>query len=71
MAQVALAWLIGLPRVVVIPGASSVEQLEHNAAAAGISGLLDGTGIPAFELMLATSGIAPYGVLSLPVGWHL
>ncbi|HEY4631556.1 MAG TPA: aldo/keto reductase [Blastococcus sp.] len=36
-AQIALAWLIGLPRVVVIPGASSVEQLESNAAAAGIS----------------------------------
>jgi aryl-alcohol dehydrogenase-like predicted oxidoreductase len=36
-AQVALAWLIGLPRVVVIPGASSVEQLESNAAAAAIS----------------------------------
>jgi aryl-alcohol dehydrogenase-like predicted oxidoreductase len=36
-AQVALAWLIRLPRVVVIPGASSVEQLESNAAAAGIS----------------------------------
>jgi aryl-alcohol dehydrogenase-like predicted oxidoreductase len=36
-AQIALAWLVGLPRVVVIPGASSVEQLEHNAAAAGIS----------------------------------
>ena len=36
-AQIALAWLIGLPRVVVIPGASSVEQLEHNVAAAGIS----------------------------------
>jgi len=35
-AQIALAWLVGLPRVVVIPGASSVEQLEHNAAAAGI-----------------------------------
>src|SRR5690349_7297416 len=35
-AQIALAWLIGLPRVVVIPGASSVEQLEHNAAAASI-----------------------------------
>jgi len=35
-AQIALAWLIGLPRVVVIPGASSVEQLEHNAAAAAI-----------------------------------
>jgi aryl-alcohol dehydrogenase-like predicted oxidoreductase len=36
-AQIALAWLIGLPRVVVIPGASSVEQLEHNAAAAAIT----------------------------------
>jgi aryl-alcohol dehydrogenase-like predicted oxidoreductase len=36
-AQVALAWLVGLPRVVVIPGASSVEQLESNAAAAAIS----------------------------------
>jgi aryl-alcohol dehydrogenase-like predicted oxidoreductase len=35
-AQIALAWLIALPRVVVIPGASSVEQLESNAAAAGI-----------------------------------
>jgi aryl-alcohol dehydrogenase-like predicted oxidoreductase len=35
-AQIALAWLIGLPRVVVIPGASSVEQVEQNAAAAGI-----------------------------------
>jgi aryl-alcohol dehydrogenase-like predicted oxidoreductase len=36
-AQVALAWLVSLPRVVVIPGASSVEQLEHNAAAATIT----------------------------------
>jgi aryl-alcohol dehydrogenase-like predicted oxidoreductase len=35
-AQVALAWLVGLPQVVVIPGASSVEQLEFNAAAAEI-----------------------------------
>jgi aryl-alcohol dehydrogenase-like predicted oxidoreductase len=34
--QVALAWLVGLSRVVVIPGASSVEQLESNAAAAAI-----------------------------------
>lgn len=33
-AQVALAWLLGLPQVVVIPGASSVEQLESNVAAA-------------------------------------
>lgn len=35
-AQVALAWLISLPRVVAIPGASSVEQLEFNVAAADI-----------------------------------
>jgi aryl-alcohol dehydrogenase-like predicted oxidoreductase len=30
---VALAWLVSLPQVVVIPGASSVEQVEANAAA--------------------------------------
>jgi aryl-alcohol dehydrogenase-like predicted oxidoreductase len=35
-AQVALAWLLSLPQVVVIPGASSVEQLEFNVAAADI-----------------------------------
>jgi aryl-alcohol dehydrogenase-like predicted oxidoreductase len=35
-AQVALAWLLALPRVVVIPGASSVEQLEFNVAAADL-----------------------------------
>ena len=35
-AQVALAWLISLPGVVAIPGASSVEQLEFNIAAADI-----------------------------------
>ena len=35
-AQVALAWLLGLPRVVVIPGASSVAQLESNVAAADL-----------------------------------
>ena len=32
-AQVALAWLINKPNVVAIPGASSVRQLEENAAA--------------------------------------
>src|ERR1700744_3554799 len=36
-AQVALAWLISLPGVVAIPGASSVEQLEFNVAAADIA----------------------------------
>lgn len=35
-AQAALAWLLGLPNVVVIPGASSVEQLEFNVAAADV-----------------------------------
>lgn len=35
-AQVALAWLISLPGVVAIPGASSVEQLEFNVASADI-----------------------------------
>lgn len=35
-AQVALAWLLGLPGVVAIPGASSVEQLEFNVAAADL-----------------------------------
>jgi aryl-alcohol dehydrogenase-like predicted oxidoreductase len=35
-AQIALAWLVALPRVVVIPGASSVAQVEANAAAAEI-----------------------------------
>lgn len=33
-AQVALAWLISFPGVVVIPGASSIEQLEFNVASA-------------------------------------
>jgi aryl-alcohol dehydrogenase-like predicted oxidoreductase len=35
-AQVALAWLISLPGVVAIPGASSVDQLAFNVAAADI-----------------------------------
>jgi aryl-alcohol dehydrogenase-like predicted oxidoreductase len=34
--QIALAWLIKRPNVVVIPGASSVAQVEANAAAADI-----------------------------------
>jgi len=39
-AQIALAWVIRHPAVVAIPGASSVGQVESNAAAAGI-GLTD------------------------------
>ena len=34
--QVALAWLVRRPNVIVIPGASSVTQLESNAAAADL-----------------------------------
>jgi diketogulonate reductase-like aldo/keto reductase len=34
--QVALAWVTRWPNVVAIPGASSVEQLERNAAAADL-----------------------------------
>lgn len=35
-AQIALAWCLRRPNVVVIPGASAVEQAERNAAAADI-----------------------------------
>jgi aryl-alcohol dehydrogenase-like predicted oxidoreductase len=35
-AQVALAWVIQHPNTVAIPGASSVEQLRHNAQAADL-----------------------------------
>jgi aryl-alcohol dehydrogenase-like predicted oxidoreductase len=35
-AQVALAWLLGHPNVVAIPGARTVEQLEENVAAADL-----------------------------------
>jgi len=36
-AQIALAWVIHHPAVAAIPGASSVEQMESNAAAADIN----------------------------------
>lgn len=36
-AQIALAWTIHHPNVLAIPGASGVEQMEHNAAAAEIT----------------------------------
>ena len=54
-AQVALAWLIGRPNVVAIPGASSVEQLEHNAAAAD----LDLTDDETTELTAASDAFEP------------
>ena len=36
-AQIALAWLVSKPNVVAIPGASSVQQLEENVAAADLT----------------------------------
>jgi aryl-alcohol dehydrogenase-like predicted oxidoreductase len=36
VAQIALAWLLHLPQVIVIPGTRTVAQLEENAAAAEI-----------------------------------
>ena len=49
------------------------DNSESPAASAtlGISGLLDLGGMPAFERLLAVSGIAPYGVLSLPAAWRV
>lgn len=35
-AQISLAWLVSQPNVIAIPGASTVEQVESNAAAADI-----------------------------------
>jgi aryl-alcohol dehydrogenase-like predicted oxidoreductase len=35
-AQIALAWVLHHPAVAAIPGASSIEQLESNVAAAEI-----------------------------------
>ena len=54
-AQVALAWLIRKPNVAAIPGASSVDQLRHNAAAAD----LDLTDDEADELTAASDAFTP------------
>ena len=54
-AQVALAWLIRRPNVVVIPGASSVRQVEQNAAAADIE-LSDEEDVRLGELTLGNLG---------------
>jgi aryl-alcohol dehydrogenase-like predicted oxidoreductase len=56
-AQVALAWLIAKPNVVVIPGASSVAQLEANAAAADLTL----TGDDVSRLEEASDGFHPRG----------
>ncbi|MGH8978095.1 MAG: aldo/keto reductase [Acidimicrobiia bacterium] len=57
-AQVALAWLIAKPNVVAIPGASSVEQLRHNVAAADLD--LDDKEIE--ELTAESGEFEPLGI---------
>ena len=57
-AQVALAWLIAKPNVVAIPGASSVEQLRHNVAAADLE--LDDKEVE--ELTAESDEFEPLGV---------
>jgi aryl-alcohol dehydrogenase-like predicted oxidoreductase len=54
-AQVALAWLLSIPSVVAIPGASSVEQLEFNVSAADL--LLDKAEVA--ELTAAAEAFTP------------
>ena len=63
-AQVALAWLIANPNVVAIPGASSVEQLRHNVAAAD----LDLTAAEVDELTAESDRFTPVGRLETARG---
>jgi aryl-alcohol dehydrogenase-like predicted oxidoreductase len=63
-AQVALAWLLSFPGVVVIPGASSVEQLELNVAAAEVE--LDAGSVAA--LTEAAKAFAPVSAARSLVG---
>jgi aryl-alcohol dehydrogenase-like predicted oxidoreductase len=63
-AQVALAWLVRKPNVVAIPGASSVEQLEHNLAAAD----LDLTDDEADELTRESDRFTPISGLATGLG---
>jgi aryl-alcohol dehydrogenase-like predicted oxidoreductase len=68
-AQIALAWVIHHPAVAAIPGASSVEQVESNAAAADIQ-LTDDE----YESLRAASDrfhpvTGPPAVLRMARGW--
>jgi aryl-alcohol dehydrogenase-like predicted oxidoreductase len=64
-AQVALSWLIAKPNVVVIPGASSVEQLRHNVAAADLE--LDDKELE--ELSAESDAFEPLGVRKTAVSF--
>jgi aryl-alcohol dehydrogenase-like predicted oxidoreductase len=55
-AQVALAWVVSHEGVVAIPGASSVDQVEHNAAAAD----LELNGAELAELTAAAEAFQPH-----------
>jgi aryl-alcohol dehydrogenase-like predicted oxidoreductase len=63
-AQVALAWLIRQPNVVAIPGASSVEQLQHNIDA----GELDLTNDEFEELSAASARFEPVSIPETALG---
>lgn len=61
----------------VLPKPSLVERFmppenSESPAAAVVGGLAGGpSGLPLVERLLATTGVAPYGVLSMPVTWRL
>ena len=61
-AQVALAWVISHDNVVAIPGASSVEQLEANVAAADLELTADelATLTRASDAFTPPSGVGAY-----------
>ena len=62
-----------VPKPKVLERFLPAESSESPAAAVALGAcdvLAEGRR-PAFERLLATSGVAPYGVLSLPVTWHL
>ena len=63
-AQVALAWLIRKPNVVAIPGASSLDQLRHNVAAAD----LDLTPAEVDELAAESDSFTPIGIPAAGLG---
>ncbi|HET9732834.1 MAG TPA: aldo/keto reductase [Acidimicrobiales bacterium] len=60
--QVALAWVVHHPNVVAIPGASSVEQLEQNVAAADIT-------LSPGEMEALTGAALAFSPVSGPAAW--
>src|SRR5690625_2043650 len=62
-----------MPKPTLVERFVPAENSESPTAAStsGLSGLTGEAGMPVFERMLAASGIAPHGVLSLPTMWRL